>query len=82
LVTASDSAPLVGLAQPALSTRIAVGFRAWRGSKHVQRIFAVSLFMKGSVLTGHRPGSAIRFLVDGTSCQADIIACVVVASSE
>ena len=41
----------------------------------------MSLLVNGSVVVGHRPGSAMRLRVDGTSCHAAIIACSVPASS-
>src|SRR5215467_8670685 len=72
---------LSGCAQVSVSPRSDAGFTAFSGSKQRQRRRAVSLFVNGSVFTGHRPGSAIRFRVDGTSCHAEIIACSVPASS-
>src|SRR5437879_3269213 len=72
---------LPGSAQVSVSPRSAAAESALFGSKHRQRIFAVSLLVNGSMFTGHMPGSAMRLRVDGMSCHAEIIACSVPASS-
>src|SRR4051812_22669745 len=68
-------------AQARVSPRSVARLIALFGSKHRHRMRAVSLFVNGSVVVGQRLGSAMRFLVDGTSCHAAIIACSVPASS-
>jgi hypothetical protein len=52
--------------------------RSW--SKQRQRASAESLLKKISKSTGHKPGSAIRPLPEGTSFQASIMACKVATS--
>ena len=56
------------------------GVILWSASKHFQRALAESLLVCASVLTGHKPGSAIRPRLDGTSFHASIIACRLPAS--
>src|SRR5678815_1957804 len=67
--------------QDNVSARSVACGTAFCGSKQRHRARAVSLFVNGSVLVGHNPGSAMRPRVDGASCHAAIMACSVPASS-
>src|SRR5262249_15336213 len=67
--------------QWSVSPRSVARLIALSRSKQRHRVRAVSLFVNGSTFVDQRPGSAMRFLVDGTSCHAAIIACNEVASS-